>query len=303
MNKIAICIPTYKRPEKLRRLVMSIAACRFNAAYIRDVNIIIGDNDSGMTAESIVIDLKESLNQISTIKYVYFPDKGLSNVRNELLKQAFSLNPDFLVFIDDDEYVTPEWLNELVKTIIGKKGDMVMGPVISLNGNKVSRFILCWIDRPVYSNNTKLNFIRTGNLIINAKSLLEKNIWFDTRFNATGGEDSYFGIQMIKKGATVYWAAEAIVYEPVPDDRATLLWLMKRYYNGANVYVHILNLEKEYYRLFKKFSISLLYLITGLIALVVLLIPINRKYWGLIKISEGMGGIAGIFNLKSYEYR
>ena len=70
------------------------------------------------------------------------------------------------------------------------------------------------------------------------KSLIAKNVWFDPRFNNTGGEDYYFGIMMIKKGASIYWASEAIVYETVPEDRANLKWLIKRYYSGANTYTY-----------------------------------------------------------------
>lgn len=303
MNNITICIPTYKRPEMLRDLILSIIGCNINKSLIRDVKIVVVDNDISMTAELTMNELNEKYNDTFGISYFSYPVKGLSNVRNELLKKAYLFNPDFVVFIDDDEHVTTEWLNELVKTIITNKGDMVMGPVISSFGNKSSRYISCWIERQNYLNNTRLNFIRTGNLIINVKSLLANNIWFDPRFNSTGGEDSYFGIQMMQKGATIFWASDAIAYETVPDNRANLKWLMKRYYNGANIFTYILKVEKAYTKLIKKVLTSLIYMIAGACATVITPFPMKRKYWGLLKLSEGMGGVAGLFSIKYYEYK
>ena len=196
--------------------------CNFDKSLIRDVNIIIVDNDVCRTAESVVNELIEKNVTEHEISYFSYPVKGLSNVRNELLKNGLEHNPDFLVFVDDDEYVSPDWLNELVGTILTNNGDMTMGPVNSKVSSNVPGYISCWLERDDYFNNTILDFIRTGNLIIRAKSILERNIWFDPRFNKTGGEDSYFGLQMIKKGATVYWASNAIVWETVPDSRANI---------------------------------------------------------------------------------
>jgi len=303
MYNIVIGIPTYKRPLMLKKLILSIIECNLNKTLIKDVNIIVVDNDVAKTAEFVINELKERFYNLYKIIYFNHPVKGISNVRNELIKKAFILDSDFVVFVDDDEYVTTEWLNELVKTIVNNKGDMVMGPVSSSFGSNVSIYISCWIERINYLNNTKLNFIRTGNLIINMKSLLEKNIWFDPRFNSTGGEDSYFGLRMIKKGATIYWAADAIVYETVPENRANIKWLIKRYYNGANIFTYILKVEKEYDKLIMKVLISLIYLITGAFAIVIVPIPIRKRYWGLLKLSEGIGGLAALFNIRYHAYK
>jgi succinoglycan biosynthesis protein ExoM len=302
MNNIAICIPTFKRPVMLRKLVLSIAACELNSSLIGDVNIVIVDNDACFTAESIVNELKKNSLIVFQISYINYPVKGLSNVRNELLRNGLLLNADFLVFVDDDEFVSPDWLNELVETIIVNNGDMAMGPVVSLLDNNVKKYISCWIEREFHLNNAKLNYLRTGNLIIRRNSLLKLNIWFDPKFNKTGGEDSYFGIQMIKKGAKIYWANNAVVYETVPGNRANIIWLVKRYYNGANIYTFILKVEKEYFKLFGKVIISLLYVFLGVGAFILLPFPFQRRYWGPLKLSEGLGGIAGFLSIRYNEY-
>lgn len=286
----------------LRKLILSISENKIDRLLINNVNIIIVDNDKDKSAEKIVNEIKGDFD--STYKLLYFnhPVKGLSNVRNELLRRAIEINPDFIVFIDDDEYSTPEWLNELVTTIIVNNGDIVRGPVISVLDKKVKKCISYWFERPTYQNNTKIKEVAAGNLIINLNSLLKYNVWFDNRFNYTGSEDFYFGTQMMKKGATIYWAANAIVYETIPESRANIKWLIKRINRGASTYMYVLKLEKKYLQILKKILISLIYIITGICATIILIFPIKKKYWGIFKISEGFGGLAGFFSILYNEY-
>jgi glycosyltransferase involved in cell wall biosynthesis len=302
MYKIVICIPTFKRPEMLKKLVLSIMECNTDESLISSKRIVIVDNDVEKSAERTVTELIACEGKGTEVSYSGYPVKGLANVRNELLRIALAREPDFIVFVDDDEYVTVDWLNELVGTIEANNGDLTMGPVNSVVGEDVPKSISCWLDRADYFNNAKLNFIRTGNLIIRVKSLLEMNVWFDPRFNKTGGEDSFFGLQMIKKGATIYWAAKAIVCETVPDDRANLKWLFARYYNGANKFAFILKIERNNTKIAKKIIVSLIYILTGFFGLLLIPFPIRKRYWGLLKLSEGLGGIAGFLSLRYNAY-
>jgi glycosyltransferase involved in cell wall biosynthesis len=302
MNKITIGIPTYKRPEMLMKLVGSIADCEIAPALISSVNIIIVDNDIEKSAKQVVSVLIDRFSNYK-ISYFCYPFKGLSNVRNELIQKGLEHDPDFFVFVDDDEYVSVQWLNQLVKTIVNNKGDLTMGPVNSVVSSSVPPYVSCWLDRAVYPDNTKLAFIRSGNLIIRVRSLLKLNVMFDTRFNQTGGEDSYFGLQMIKKGASVFWAANAIAYETVPDNRANIKWIMKRYYNGANKFAYVLKIEKEKAKIVRKFVVSILYILIGTVAAVFTFFPIRKRYWGVLKISEGFGGVAGILTIRYAAYK
>jgi GT2 family glycosyltransferase len=287
----------------LNKLVQSIIECNLDRALIKQVNIIVVDNDVEKTAELLINELKEQFYGSYKIDYFNHPVKGISNVRNELIKKSWLSNPDFIVFIDDDEYVTKEWLNELVETIIDNNADAVRGPVLAKIDETIPDYISCWFKRESYPNNSQINTLTTGNLIMKLSSLKKYNVWFDNRFNYTGSEDSFFGIQIMKKGATIYWADNAIVYETIPGCRANLKWLIKRFYNGANTYTIILRLEGRKMELAKKIFISLIYIIAGICAFIFIPIPIKKKYWGIIKLSEGVGGLAGLINIKYYEYK
>jgi succinoglycan biosynthesis protein ExoM len=308
MNNLAICIPTYKRPALLEKLVLSIIESNIDSSLIKKVSIIVVDNDIDSTAEKVISELKERFIDLFIIYYYTYPSKGISNVRNELLRKALSLKPDFIVFIDDDEYVTSQWLNALVRTVIINKADVARGPVLPEIVTRVSKHISCWfINKEDYPDNTLLTSLYTslytGNLIIRRSSLEKYDTWFDSRFNITGSGDTFFGVQILKKGARISWSANAIVFERIPENRTTLEWLIKRTYRGASTYMYMLKLERSYFKIGKKIIISSIYIISGLFALILLPLPVRKKYWGILKLSDGIGGFAGIFNLLYLEYK
>lgn len=302
MNSIAICIPTFKRPLMLKKLLMSISKINIDESLIKEVNIIIVDNDIERTAEIIVNELKDKLPALYSLSYYNYPNKGLSNVRNELIRYALLFNPDFIDFIDDDEYVGTDWLNELVKTIINCNADAVRGPVIAVSEETVPEYVWIWFNRERYPDRSQIYSFTTGNLILRRSSFQKYNVWFDNRFNSTGAEDSFFGSQLLTKGATIFWSENAITYETIPKDRTSIYWIMKRKFRGATNFVYRLKLEKQFLKLSIKMAISIIYIISGTLAIILLLFPIKRKLWGILKISEGIGGISGLINIRPIGY-
>ena len=303
MNNIAICIPTYKRQAMLKQLILSIAQCNIDKSIINNINIIVVDNDADKTAEIVIQNLKTENDKMYDLHYYNYAVKGLANVRNELIVRALQFKPDFLVFIDDDEYVTVNWINELVKTVINNNADAARGPVLAKITNSVPKSIAKLLEREKHENNAQLLLWTTGNLIVRRTSLEAYNVWFDKRFNSTGSEDTFFGIQMAKKGATIFWAANAVTYEVIPKKRTQLKWFIGRAYRGGGMYMFILKLEKDYLRIANKVLISLLYIFVGLLSSIFVLFPIKFKYWGVLKLSDGVGALAGLLNIHYKEYK
>lgn len=302
-DKIVICIPTYRRAIMLTRLLQSIIECHVDRSLIGEVSVIVVDNDKGRSAENIVDEFARKYSQTHLIKYCNFPVKGLSNVRNELLNRAFLVDPDFIIFIDDDEYVTFHWLDGLFKAMMENHADAVRGPVIAKLKNGVKRGVAKLFERKGYPDNTRLSLWTTGNLMLRTTSLVNYNVRFDERFNQTGSEDYYFGLQMAKKGASLYWAAEAIAYEDIPEKRSTLKWVIKRTFRGAVMYAYVQVIEKNYLKMTKKALVSLVYILMGIPASVLIVFQYKFKYWGLLKLTEGIGGIVGLFNGTYKEYK
>jgi hypothetical protein len=132
---------------------------------------------------------------------------------------------------------------------------------------------------------------------------LKNNVWVDPEFNETGGEDTYFGISMLKKGSVLCWAKNAIVYGTIPETKSNIRWLIKRHYSYANIYTYILKKEKDYINLTKKILVSFIYIFSGIVLLVITPFPIKKKYWGLLKLSSGIGGLTGFLNMRYSMYK
>ena len=304
MSNIVIAIPTYKRPKMLYNLILSVHNCDFDQTLIDDVRIIVVDNDAEKSAKELIAASENEFNDKFKLHYYNYPVKGLANVRNELLKKSLALRPDFIVFVDDDEFVSNQWLNELVRSIENNKADAARGPVIAkLQNENLSPALLKLFERESHVDNAPLNRWTTGNLIIRRSSIEKFNVWFDTRFNAIGSEDTYFGTQMDKKGALIVWASKALVYESIPEMRTKIRWFINRTYRGASMFTYILKLEKNYYKLIKKMLVSISYVFIGLLTIPFIITPLKIRYSGLLKLIEGVGGVAGLFNLHYKEYQ
>jgi len=302
MNRLVIGIPTYKRPFLLEKLINSIYECNIDKNFISTIDILIVDNDIAKTAELTTSKSENKCPDNFKLHYHHYPKKGLSNVRNEIIEKAFGFEPDYIVFVDDDEYVTKNWLNELIYCMVKTNCDMAMGPVIPEFEKKVSTALSLWYFPTEYENHQKLDFIMTGNLIMRSNFLLKHKLRFDPRFNTIGGEDSYFGIYVLKEHGTINYASKAVVYEYISEKRSSLKWLLQRRFNGANTYTYIMILEKDYIQVLKKIIISLIYLLVGLVCLVLLPFKFKYRYFGLAKIVEGMGGFSGLMNIKFNQY-
>jgi len=301
--KISICIATYKRPKMLEKLLDSIFACSMNRQLVSKADIIVVDNDAQCTARETVEGKSIPDPVFFSLQYGSNPAKGITNVRNDLLSRADAFNPDFIVFVDDDEWVTEQWLNELVRTITERNADAAMGPVLPVFEKPLPDYVACWFNRESHEDQSKIDAIKTGNLILRASKLRELKLRFDSRFNITGSSDTYFGIQLQKSGSEIYWAAKAIAYETVPASRATMSWVIKRVYRGASTYTYMLKLEKKWGALIRKFFVSILYIFIGLITSVLVIVPFRKRYWGILKLVNGVGGITGLGNLLYNEYK
>lgn len=287
----------------LENLIVTILENSIDNLLIAQVTIIIVDNDKNKSAEESVERFINKTNHIFSLSYYVYPAKGIADVRNELIRKAFRTKCDFFVFIDDDEFVTKNWLHELLKTIDLNEADAARGPVLAIQPENVSKYLWCWFKRENHSNNQQLSTLTTGNLILRRSSLEKYQVWFDSRFNATGSEDAYFGIEFLKKGAKICWSERAIAYEIIPNSRANLKWLLRRVYRTSGTYSYMLKLQKKYFLIAKKTVVSLFYLILGCVALFGLLTNIKKRYWGILKIAEGAGGLMGVVSIRYKEYK
>lgn len=297
MITIDIGIITFNRPQKLLYLLERITDLNIDDTFTIS-KIIIVDNSHDFSISKSSDRIFRNNNKVHLI---HEAKAGIPFARNAVVRNSDS---DYLVFIDDDEYPDKNWLIEFVRTARELKCDILQGPVIPVFDNEPAIWIKNAHTRKRYYTGYMLNSMATNSLMI------KKSVWqefenpFNINFAMTGGSDSLLGRELISLGYDVIWCDEAIVYEFVPEERLRLRWIMQRHYRGGNNFsLQLRILRAQKWKLFRRLTICIIHISVGLIALPIYLLPIKYRLFPLCKIAEGLGGVAGLLNIKYKEYK
>jgi len=231
-SRVAICVTTFKRGELLRQLLLGIARLTFDRMPAPDILVVVVDNDEFRSAAEIC----DSVFLPWPAKYVVEPRRGIAQARNRAICE--SENPDFVVFIDDDEVPTSRWLDELLWTRACFDCDVVCGSVLPRYIGEAPEWVKTgrFFSKHVYMTGQLLEMCGSGNVLISRKVTTAMGS-FDERFALTGGEDTHFFLRARRAGFEIVCSGGAIVYEAVPPSRANLRWLLRRAYQVGNSWV------------------------------------------------------------------
>lgn len=215
-----IAIASYRRPTGLQKLLDSIQ----EAVESTSVEILVVDNDSAESARTVATE--HPLRPV----YVVEPQAGIAAARNRALDH-FSDRHHGIIFVDDDEWVSPTWLTTLTGYAAQTGADVVLGPVVSVYPKETPEWVQRggFIQRRIRETGLQLPSAATNN------TLLLRDAWvrsglprFDPSFSDTGGSDTDLFRGVRKSGATILFCAEALVYEEVPLERLSFRWLRRR---------------------------------------------------------------------------
>lgn len=290
MNKYVIAIVTYKRPQMLRELLLKLKDIQMYDSTL----VLIVDNDELKSAYRVYEEISSSTDNLI---YVCEPAKGLANVRNRALKEAFTYS-DNMLFIDDDEIPHENWLVNMLRCKEAFKASVVIGPVLKELRAKKRYVTEAFFEHP---NPTHSFYMksggRTGNCLI-SKEILNfiSNPPFNPQFNETGGEDLDFFTKLHKSNVKVAWAHDAYATEIITPDRITLRYGMKRKFYVAATNFSITHQDET---LLKHLFIVFRGLSAGITKLLLSLgIFENLAAGGLISLARASGRLYGI--LKFY---
>ena len=231
---VDICIATYKRPALLRELLESLEEQQVEPGV--EFRIIVVDNDSAESAREIVACFKSTSN-LSVI-YDVEPVQNIALARNRAMKHA---RADFVVFIDDDEFATPGWLEQLVSTAKTYEADVVFGPVLPLLPDNAPDWVVQggFFERPRRVTGSVRKHGGTGNTIVNRQALKKLGFQFNRDFGLTGGGDTELFFRMHNEGYKLVWCDTALVYERIPQERMRVKWIIRRAFRGGQTYASI----------------------------------------------------------------
>jgi len=219
---IDVCICTYRRPAVVEALAAVAAQDERQAIALR---VIVADNAPGTEARASICAAAEKLGL--DLVYVHAPAKNISIARNACLAAA---RADWLAFVDDDERPSPVWLSELIAEAQRGNWDAVLGPVQAEYPERAPSWLrICDLHstQPVWVHG-RIETGYTGNVLLRRALIDRADLAFRTELGRSGGEDIDFFYRLRDAGGRIGYAPAALIHEPVPLERTSLGYLLRR---------------------------------------------------------------------------
>ena len=232
---VSICICTYKRRAGLEAMLSSLA--RLVVPDNCEVEVVVVDNDRACSAKDLVQELVA--NFPFPLRYAAEPQSGVGYARNRCLAESTG---EWIAFVDDDEWVEPQWLQSYWEMARTGRYDGLFGPVPPEFEVTPPAWLLesGFFDRPRFLTGTRLSWqdCATWNVLFR-RQLVDDWGGFSPAFSTTGGEDSDLFWRYLEHGARFVWCDEAVVHEIIPADRMTQHWVVHRAYLGGHIYARL----------------------------------------------------------------
>ncbi len=172
--KISIIIPTLNRPSALKKLIKDLIQ------YMNDeIEMIIVDDSK----ESLAIEINSWSDQ--RVNYIHRGEKlGVSSARNlgaGLAKGAY------LIFLDDDDSITPDWLSDFIKST-ERSADLIYCNMRLVDQDKKETIVSASIN--------KRGIVIPGAWMIR-KSVFEKTGGFDERLLFAENTELFFRLDQL----------------------------------------------------------------------------------------------------------
>lgn len=235
--ELTIILCTFNRANNLKDCVERVSNQQGMDGI--DWEILIVDNNSTDSTSEIARELK-NIHTIN-IRYVFEPEQGLSYARNRGIN---STDSRYLVFIDDDILVEPQWLHAIYSIFKEKDSDAVGGRIWVRSPSELPK----WIMEEMPSDLGHLDY---GDVPIridgHKKKLFGGNMAFDRRIFELIG---LFDVRRGRRGEGRKWeellkGEESDIFHRIADASGRI-----DYSPDAIVYHKILphQLEKKFFR-------------------------------------------------------
>jgi glycosyltransferase involved in cell wall biosynthesis len=249
------------------------------------------------------------------LHYLHEPRPGISHARNTALS-AVPQGTEFIAMIDDDEVPASNWLEQLLAAQARSGADIVVGP----STPRFPQGTPDWVPASGFflkpHNACELRDLdpqppaATCNVLVRASLLGASGQLFDPALALSGGEDKLLFQSLKLSGYRFAWAAQALVTEWIPQERANLAYMWRESYRRGSVKYYVKR------RLKASSAPRALYLglrmaLRGLTRIAVDLscglarIGRGRAVWvpHALNVADSLGTIAGVLHIPNRHYR
>ncbi|MDH5324850.1 MAG: glycosyltransferase [Gammaproteobacteria bacterium] len=226
-SKLVIAVLTCSRPVLLKAALDSLS--KLVPPKEIQMELLLVDNAEETPAIDIFTECRPHLP--FPAKYVLEPQRGLSYARNRAISHCLQTNAQWLIFLDDDETVQPDWILQLMQIQQRHKAFLITGKINKLFPQDAPAWSYAALETTDYQNGDECYELDTGNSMIHADVF--RQLLFDPQFALSGGEDSDYSAQAKKLGFRIVYAQHAVVNEDVQPYKLTLSWNLKRSFRGG----------------------------------------------------------------------
>ena len=228
---VTVAALTFRRPKDLAELLPALTAQARSVGAGYEVGIVIVDNDPAGSAREAVTSFAET--SPVQVRYAHEAVANIASARNRALEFA---GTRLLVFLDDDERPSPEWLRLMLALFERERTAGVVGPVISVFDEEPDAWVRAgaFFVRRRLPTGTRVDVAATNNLLLDLEVVRRLGLRFDPAFGLTGGEDMLFTRQLRRAGEQLVWCDEAIVTDVVPSARVSHRWVTMRALSNGN---------------------------------------------------------------------
>lgn len=312
-NTLTVAVLTFKRPVDLAGILPLLVAQLGSVGERVSGQVLVIDNDPAGSARAVV---EQAVGGMSAdtpapVRYVHEPTPGIAAARNRALETA--RGSDLLVFIDDDERPTEQWLRSLLDVQQSTGAAAVAGPVVSEFEVEPGPWVVAgrYFERRKLSDGAPITVAATNNLLLDLAFTDSLGLRFDTTLGVIGGEDTLFTRQIVEGGGRMFWAAGAGVVDVVPSNRVTKKWVVLRAFSSGNSWsvTTLMLLERRTMkRLASRLELTLRGAVraaAGIAQIVtgILLGSLGRRARGTRTLARGAGMIGGAWGYSYEEYR
>lgn len=291
--EIVIGIPTFRRPNSLRRLLASIAAQRVDGKSV----VLVADNDcDGKAGIAVAEELARSSFPFE-IQAISVAERGLSAVRNAIMERAFDVfGAELVAMVDDDERVEPLWLSSLLAMRKETNADVVFGAIFAEFESEPPSWVhgqsIYW--GISYPAGVSAFVPGSGNILVSRRVHDGLRARFDERFSLSGGEDKEFFERIGLLGAVFAHAPNAVAHEFVGASRMTRGWAMQRAFRIGCTDTRVLQLHATSpITLFKAFATSVAASVTGLGLMTLCWLSPRLRMKGALLVARQAGKVYG----------
>ena len=248
MKKIAVLIPSYKPEGYLKNCLLSLEEQTISKKMF---SVYIALNGPKESYENYIFTVLKEMS--FNFKYLYIEQPGVSNARNQLINIS---NEEFIVFIDDDDIISENYLENLLK-VSNKK---ILGITNIFNFEKnLNELKENYIGKTFTKINKKepLKFKTRKYFSSPWAKMIHRSMINDIRFDTTlsKGEDSLFmtyiskNIEGVQKTTnnTFYYVYERV--GSVTRQKVSLKQELKTITYLSNQYLKLL-FNKDYKKIF-----------------------------------------------------